>query len=187
MSEHELIQRARQGDQAAWERLVRLHQEPAFRLAYLMLGDADAADDVAQETFIRAFRALDRFDASRPLRPWLLRITTNLAYNQRRAVGRYLAVLRRIFADDPHPAPSADAAAGSTWEAQAIWQAIRHLSHADQEIIYLHYFLELSVVETAETLGVAPGTVKSRRHRALERLREIVAREFPGLGEEHPA
>ncbi len=68
MSEAKLIGRARQGDEAAWEILVRQHQEAAFRLAYLLLGDADEAEDVAQETFIRAFRSLDRFDPDRPLR-----------------------------------------------------------------------------------------------------------------------
>jgi RNA polymerase sigma-70 factor (ECF subfamily) len=187
VSEPDLIQRARQGDQAAWESLVRLHQEPAFRLAYLLLGDADEADDVAQETFIRAFGALDRFDTSRPLRPWLLRITTNLAYNQRRAVGRYLAAVRRIFAAEPQPVQHTDAENDWLEEAQALWQAVRRLSRADQEIIYLHYFLELTVAETAEALGVAPGTVKSRRHRALERLRVIVILEFPALQEEHQA
>jgi len=186
VSEPELVQRARQGDQAAWERLVHLHQEPAFRLAYLLLGDADEADDVAQETFIRAFRALDSFDTSRPLRPWLLRITTNLAYNQRRGVGRYLAAVRRIFAAEPQPAPHTDAE-HDHWEAQALWQAVRRLNRADQEIIYLHYFLELSVAETAEALDVALGTVKSRRHRALGRLRALVDREFPALREEHQA
>jgi RNA polymerase sigma-70 factor (ECF subfamily) len=186
VSEPELVQRARQGDQAAWGRLVHLYQEPAFRLAYLLLGDADEAEDVAQETFIRAFRALDSFDTSRPLRPWLLRITTNLAYNQRRGVGRYLAAVRRILAAEPLPAPHIDAE-HDHWAAQALWQAVRRLNRADQEIIYLHYFLELSVAETAQALGIAPGTVKSRRHRALGRLRAIVDQEFPALQEEYQA
>ncbi|MBV9786854.1 MAG: hypothetical protein JOZ51_01680, partial [Chloroflexi bacterium] len=72
VDQSDLIVRAQQGDGTAWEHLVRQHQDAVFRLAYLLLGDADDADDVAQETFIRAFGALDRFDPSRPLRPWLL-------------------------------------------------------------------------------------------------------------------
>ena len=68
MSDENLISRARRGDQAAWEALVREHQQPVFRLAYLLLGTADEAEDVAQETFVRAFRALDRFDIERPAR-----------------------------------------------------------------------------------------------------------------------
>ena len=77
--------------------LVRAHQTPVFRLAYLLLGSADEAEDVTQETFIRAYRSLGRFDTSRPLRPWLFKIAANLAHNQRRSMGRYLAALGRLF------------------------------------------------------------------------------------------
>jgi RNA polymerase sigma-70 factor (ECF subfamily) len=88
VSELNLVNQARQGDEAAWSTLVAQHQEGVFRLAYLLLSDADEAKDVAQEAFIRAFRSLDRFDPTRPMRPWLLQITANLARNRRRAIGR---------------------------------------------------------------------------------------------------
>ena len=68
-------------------------------------------------------------------------------------------------------------------EAEVLWSAVRRLSVADQQIIYLRYFLDLSEAETMEALGVAPGTVKSRLHRALLRLRMVVDREYPGLRE----
>ena len=177
MSDADLIRHARQGDELAYEALVRQHQEAVFRLAYLLLGDAGDADDVAQETFIRAFRTLDRFDASRPMRPWLLQIAANLARNHRRSVGRYLAALQRMVRADPEILAPANSAANSErqhWEAQALWQSVRRLERTDQEIIYLRYFLELSEAETAETLGIAAGTVKSRLHRALGRLRGIM-------------
>ncbi|MCG8353664.1 MAG: RNA polymerase sigma factor [Chloroflexales bacterium] len=184
MSEADLIHRARQGDEAAWETLVQVHQEPVFRLAYLLLGDADDADDAAQETFIRAFRALASFDGKRPLRPWLLRITTNLAHNRRRSVRRYLAALQRALSLAPEPVePFCDHSA-IQWEAQALWQAVQRLGCTDQEIIYLRYFLDLSEAETARTLEIAPGTVKSRLSRALGRLRTVVDREFPALRQE---
>jgi len=170
----------------AWSALVEQQQEAVFRLAYLLLGDADAAKDVAQETFIRAFYALDGFDSSRPLRPWLLSITANLARNRRRALGRYLAALSRWFQKAPLPVgPDPRDEHLRQWQAQTLWQAVRRLGPADQEIIYLRYFLELSVAETAEAVGVAPGTVKSRLHRALERLRAVVETEFPALRKEH--
>lgn len=174
MSDSDLVSRARQGDELAYEALVQQHQEAIFRLAYLLLGDRGDADDVAQETFIRAFRALDRFDTARPLRPWLLQIAANLARNHRRAIGRYFAVLQRMVRANPElfepstPADSHDA------ESAALWQSVRRLERADQEIIYLRYFLELSEAETADTLGIAPGTVKSRLHRALGRLRGVM-------------
>jgi RNA polymerase sigma-70 factor (ECF subfamily) len=184
MNNPDLIARACQGDASAWETLVRQHQQAVFRLAYLMLGDGDEAEDVAQEVFIRAFHALTRFDATRPLRPWLLRITTNLVNNRRRSVGRYLAAVRRWFhaASDDNLAV-VEERSQQQWESETLWQAIRRLSQVDQEVIYLRYFLELSVAETGEVLGVAAGTVKSRLARATGRLQAVIAREFPALQE----
>jgi RNA polymerase sigma-70 factor (ECF subfamily) len=179
LEEADLIRRARAGDDAAYERLVRQYQEAVFRLAYLLLGSADDAEDTAQEVFIRAHRALNSFDESRPLRPWLLAITANTARNRRRAFGRYVAALRRLIV--PEYSPSAEAE--SALEAQALWQAVKCLSEIDQEVIYLRYFLELSVNEAAEAMNVEPGTVKSRLSRALGRLRDVIERDFPLLYE----
>ncbi len=178
--EADLIRRARAGDDAACEQLVREHQQAVFRLAYLFVGSAADAEDVAQEVFIKALKALDRFDEARPLRPWLLSITANTARNRRRAFGRYVAALRRLIVPEVSIAAQVDA----RLEAQALWQAVRRLSAADQEVIYLRYFLELSVTEAAEAMQVEPGTVKSRLSRALGRLRDVIERDFPLLAEE---
>ncbi len=183
MVEAEWIVRACQGDEAAYEALVRQHQEAVFQLAYLFTGDADEAEDIAQETFIAALRALPRFDTTRPMRPWLLRITANLAHNRRRSLGRYLNALRRTLLAEPPGEATAEAESAQRWEAQALWEAVRRLSSTDQEVIYLRYFMELSINETADVLKVEPGTVKSRLSRALERLRGVVQRDFPVLYE----
>ena len=192
MNEADQIIQARQGTAtvniAAWATLVSQHQDALFRLAYLMVGDADEAEDVAQEAFIRAFYALDRFDSTRPLRPWLLQIVRNLAHNRRRSVRRYLATVGRWWqtAAMSEAAPTIAEPTGIIREqkAQELWQAVQQLAASDQEVIYLRYFLELSVADTAVTLGVAEGTVKSRLSRALVRLRSVVEREFPGLQRE---
>lgn len=185
----DLIASARQGAAEAWEAILAHHQEAVFRLAYLLLGDADDAQDVAQEAFIRAYRALDQFDPERPLRPWLLRIAANLARNRRRTLGRYLAALQRALLAEPRPTESApvEALSAQQMAAQALWQAVRRLSSADQEVIYLRYFLEAQESEMAAALHVAPGTVKSRLHRALGRLRTVITAEFPELREKMPA
>lgn len=181
MTDAELIARARRGDDAAWETLIRQNQEAVFRLAYLILGDPADADDIAQETFIRAYRALDHFDTTRAARPWLLSIAANLARNRLRSVGRYVAALQRFLRADPDAL--APAAAPEASDSQLLWLAVRRLNDADQEIIYLRYFSEMSEVETAEALQIAAGTVKSRTHRALGRLRAVVEKEFPSLRE----
>lgn len=181
MSDEELVTRACAGDVAAWERLMRAYQEPVFRLAYLLLRDADDAEDVAQETFIRAHSALASFDTARPLRPWLLRIATNLARNRRRSFRRSLAAFQRAFALAPHTT-TLDESAG--WERQTLWSAVGQLGANDQEVLYLRYFLDLSEADAARTLAVPQGTVKSRTSRALARLRELIDREFPALRSE---
>jgi len=179
----DLISRARRGEDAAWEIVVREHQEAIFRLAYLLLGDAHEAEDVAQNTFVRAFRALNTFDASRPLRPWLLRIAANLAHNHRRSISRYMAMVKRAMSAPPEHASLGERTA-QQWEAQTLWEAVRRLSSREQEVVYLRYFLDLSEAEMAAALDVPPGTVKSRLHRALGRLRAVVDQDFPALREE---
>lgn len=185
MDESTLVRRAANGEAAAWEPLVLAHQEAVFRLSYLLLGDPDDADDVAQETFLRAWNHLRRFDTTRPLRPWLLSIASHLASNRRRSAGRYFAALTRAFRSEPTTSTSSEERSAQHMEASDLWKAVRNLSVPDQQIIYLRYFLDLPVAETAQVLQVAEGTVKSRLSRALERLRRIIQQDFPVLAEGH--
>ena len=178
MDESTLVRHAANGDAAAWESLMVAHQQAVFRLAYLLLGDPDDAEDTAQESFLRAWKYLKRFDSTRPLRPWLLSITANLARNRRRSAGRYVAALMRAFRDEPASVRIEDTSVQNL-EANELWRAVQNLSVADQQIIYLRYFLDLSVTETSQALQVAEGTVKSRLSRALEKLRNIIQQDFP--------
>jgi RNA polymerase sigma-70 factor (ECF subfamily) len=182
--EPDLIVSAQHGEAAAWEDLVAQHQEAVFRLAYLLLGDSDDAQDVAQEAFIRAYHALDRFDVSRPMRPWLLHIAANLARNRRRSVGRYVAALQRAFRAEPGQTTGragVEAITGQKMESERLWQAVQRLREPEQHVIYLRYFLELPEADMAAALDIAPGTVKSRLHRALKRLRAVIETDFPEL------
>jgi RNA polymerase sigma-70 factor (ECF subfamily) len=185
VDEAALVRHAINGEAAAWEPLVLAHQEAVFRLCYLLLGDSDEAQDVAQETFLRAWKHLKRFDATRPLRPWLLSIASNLASNRRRSAGRYFAALTRAFQNEAHTSYSIEEKSTLQMEANDLWKAVRHLSLPDRQIIYLRYFLDLPVSETAQALNIAEGTVKSRSSRALERLRGIIQQDFPVLIEGH--
>jgi len=182
LDESTLIHRAQSGDMAAWEPLVLAHQESVFRYAYLLLGDPDDAEDIAQETFLRAWRYLARFDSTRPLRPWLLSITSNLTSNRRRSAGRYLSALMRAFRDEPPPA-TLEEKSTQRLQADHLREAVKTLNMTDQQIVYLRYFLDLSVAETAQVLNIAQGTVKSRLSRALEKLRNIIRDDFPVLSE----
>jgi len=174
------------GDTAAWEALMRAHQEAVFRLAYLIVGDPDDAEDVAQETFLRAWKHLRGFDATRLLRPWLLSIASNLSSNRRRSAGRYFAALTRAFRDEPAPATVEDKSSEKS-QADELWKAVQKLNMQDQQIVYLRYFLNLPIAEAAQVLQVAEGTIKSRLSRALEKLREIINHDFPLLQEGYKA
>jgi RNA polymerase sigma-70 factor (ECF subfamily) len=168
--EADLIERARHGDVAAFEELVRAHQEIAFRTAWIASGGTDDAEDAAQEGFMKAFAALHRFRADAPFRPWLLTIVANEARNRRRSAGRREALALRVptLTDVEHSPESASLA---TERRQELLEAFQRLSDADREIISYRYLLELSEAETAAALGVPVGTVKSRLSRALDRLR----------------
>lgn len=172
-----LIERAAQGDNDAWAQIMRQQQEAIFRLAWLLLDDAAEAEDVAQETFLHAYRALARFDVTRPLRPWLLQIAHNLASNRRRGLRRAWKRLQLLLVGENHAQAAKDAFEVSA-EVDALWRSVRQLGAGDQQVIFLRYYLELSIEECAQSLEVAPGTVKSRLHRALARLRVAAQEEF---------
>jgi len=177
--ETECIRQARQDDAFAWEEIVHRYQQPVFRLAYLILGDAAEAEEIAQEVFVRAYLALDKFDERRPFRPWVMQITRNLARNHRRSLGRYWANVRRWWQQQPEPVELPRHQQNAN--AQLLWQAVRQLKPAWQEAVYLRYFLELSEAETAAALAIARGTVKSRLHRALAELKDMIEEEFVEL------
>jgi RNA polymerase sigma-70 factor (ECF subfamily) len=117
------------------------------------------------------------------LRPWLLSIASNLSRNRLRSAGRYLAALTRAVRADPIPPASTEEKSAQRMQAGELWEAVRSLNMPDQQIVYLRYFLDLSVTETAQVLQVAEGTVKSRMSRALEKLRLIIRQDFPALSE----
>ena len=171
--EADLIERARHGDVAAFEALVRAHQEICFRAAWISSGAADDAEDAAQEAFMKAFAALPRFRAGAPFRPWLLTIVANEARNRRRSANRRAALTLRI-PDEPHE-PSSEASAIANETRRTLLDAVNQSPDADREVVSYRYLLEMSEAETAAVLVVPVGTVKSRLSRALEKLRTLMA------------
>ena len=170
-TESVLLSRARGGDLDAYDQLVRLHQQTAFRTALVLTGNAADAEEAAQDGFVKAWRALGRFDAARPFRPWLLTIVANEARNRRRAAGRREALALRAEAGAGAPAGSPEGALLVAERDSALAAALERLDARDREVIACRYLLELSEAETAAALGCRVGTVKSRLSRALARLR----------------
>ena len=178
----ELVARAKRGDAAAYEELVRRHQAIALRTAYLVAGNDADAQEAAQDAFVKAYRALGRFRHGSPFRPWLLRIVANEARNRRRSAGRRQALALRAVADAApgDAAPSPEAALVSAERREELMAVINRLGDDHRLVLSCRYFLDLSEDETAAALGVRRGTVKSRLARALERLRAELAEEHDG-------
>lgn len=171
--ESDLIERAKRGDGDAVEELVRRYQDVAFRVAYLITGDAEEAKDAAQSAFIKAYYALPRFRPGAPLRPWLLRIVANEARNRRTATGRHPTLALSAAADRPSgdAAPSPEEAAIAGERRHALLAAVDGLREDERLVIAYRYFLDLSEAEMADALEIPRGTVKSRLSRALARVR----------------
>jgi RNA polymerase sigma factor (sigma-70 family) len=171
----EAIARARGGDVAAYEELVRRYQDVALRTAYLVCPETDA-DDAVQEAFLKAYAALPRFRDGAPFRPWLLRIVANEARNRRRSARRRTGLAQRA-ADVAGLAVELSPEHGylAAEERTALFTAINSLRNEDREVIGARFLLDLSEAETAESLGIPRGTVKSRTSRALRRLHEALA------------
>jgi RNA polymerase sigma-70 factor, ECF subfamily len=172
LDEAELVRRALDGESDAYRTIVETYTQLAFRTAYLITGSSADAEEVTQEAFIRAHRALPRFSRGRPLRPWLMTIVANEARNRRRSNEQRLTLpLAPDFEGSGDAAPSPEMPVLAADRRAHIGEALQRLSPNDRDVIVCRFYLELSEQETASVLGIRRGTVKSRLSRALERLR----------------
>ena len=170
------IARARAGDLDAYEVLVARYSAAAHRTAAL-LGAGDDAEDVVQEAFVKAYRALGRFKTEATFRPWLLQIVANETMNLHRSARRRSGLTLRL-AQIGDSTPAGDDPAGEAVRDERrrlLLAAVRELPEKDQQVLTCRYFLELSEAETATVLGWPAGSVKSRLSRALVRLRTKLA------------
>lgn len=173
LAEDDLVAQAKLGDTRAYGALIQEHQTIAFRTAYLITASAADAEDAVQEAAVKAYRALGRFRAGKPFRPWFLAIVANEARNRRRSAGRRERLALRA-AEDPlsgGAVPSPEAAILEAEQRAELLAAVDELREDDRLAIACRYFLGLSEEETASALGWRRGTVKSRTSRALDRLR----------------
>jgi RNA polymerase sigma-70 factor, ECF subfamily len=170
--ERRLVRDAQRGSVEALESLFRREWPRAYRAAYLVVHDAAAAEDIAQEAFLAAVRALDRFDRRRPFGPWMHRIVVNRAIDVTRA-----RTLRREV--DPASAETEEAPPDrpSLPFSSELLEALRGLGPEQRAIVALRYLFDYTPGEIAAALELPRGTVNSRLRRALDRLAEILTAE----------
>jgi RNA polymerase sigma-70 factor, ECF subfamily len=161
-----LVRDAQRGSSDALEELFRRHWRRAHRAAYLVIGDPGAAEDIAQEAFLSAIRALDRFDRRRPFGPWLHRITVNRAIDFARA--------RSLRAEQALVGAAETAASPPDAIADDLMAALAALDPEHRAAVVLRYVLEYTPGEIAAMLDLPRGTVNSRLRRGLDRLRPTI-------------
>jgi RNA polymerase sigma-70 factor, ECF subfamily len=161
-----LVRSAQRGSEDALEELFRRHWRPTHRAAFLVIHDSAAAEDIAQESFLAAIRALDRFDRRRPFGPWLHRIAVNRAidWSRSRKLRREVAVPDETLREE----------GGANQLSDELIAALAELAPEQRAVVVLRYLLDYTPGEIGAMLGMPRGTVNSRMRRALDRLRPLI-------------
>lgn len=174
MEGKDLICRAARGDAEAFRQLVEAYQTPAYRLAARMCGP-DSAEDVTQEAFLAAWRALPEFRGDCRFSTWLYRLVSNAAIDclRREKKHRDTGDVDDLELPDGGPSPQEQAERSDTRD--AVRRALDRLSPEHRQVLLLRFMQELDYGEIARALNVSEGTVKSRINRAKSKLREVLA------------
>jgi RNA polymerase sigma-70 factor (ECF subfamily) len=173
--ESEWLAQAQQGDEQAFARLVEQYQTPVFNLCYRMLGDPYEAEDAAQETFLRAYRAMRRYDPNRPFATWLLSIASHYCIDLIRRRRMRLVPIDSLPGEViPDPGITPETALRESEEQQQMQELLAELSPTDRSAVVLYYWYEYSYEEIAAALSLTVSAVKSRLHRARRALAEAL-------------
>jgi RNA polymerase sigma-70 factor (ECF subfamily) len=180
-----LVARCKRDDRAAFDELMIRYQEEIFRLAVRMINDRERARDIAQECFLRAFRAIKNFRGQSSFSTWIYRITLNLCYNERHSRRRAMAAATfslNVGSDEdessidlPDGSQEPGATASTSELQDKILRAIESLDEAHRTVVILRDINDQSYQEIAKVLGCPVGTVRSRLHRARMELRDLLA------------
>jgi RNA polymerase sigma-70 factor, ECF subfamily len=165
----DLLDRFHLGDASAFDELMERYHRPVYQFAYRLTGDRDAAEDLAQEVFVRAYRGLSGFRRASSLKTWLFRIAIRAARHQRPGAGRP-AVVDSLELGSPDALASLERRERET----ELARAIARLSPRQRTTLVLRVAHELTFKEIAEVMGSALGTVKATYHQAVARLQTLV-------------
>ncbi len=169
----EVVARCLDGQHDAFRQLVERYGDLVYRTVYLMTHDRTLAEDLTQETFAHAWRGLETFRRDAAFRPWLMRIAANRVVSHRRR--RLLAIVPLAWGERrASESASPEERLRLAEDRDEMRDAIATLPHAQRQAVVLRYYAEMSVPEIAQATGWREGTVKSRLHRALARLRSLL-------------
>ncbi|MFM8321520.1 MAG: RNA polymerase sigma factor [Chloroflexota bacterium] len=165
--------KALQGDPQAFTELVEAYQRPVFNLCYRMTGNAQDAEDAAQETFLRAYQNLNRYDRSRPFSTWLLSIAAHYCIDQARKRRHPVVAIEELPVPDlPEPGPGMETQLSRKQEQQRVRGLLDRLDPLDRAAVVLYYWYDFSYDEICQSLSLSLSAVKSRLHRARRLMAE---------------
>ncbi len=178
--DRELVHAARAGEILAFDNLFYRYRDGIYRLAMSITKDPSAAEEIVVDTFSRAHRAIERLEPDDSLRPWLYRVAINLSYNRQPRKGLTFSSLEDGAADLPADGESPSEAAERGERRRVVLECVDTLGPKHKVVVVLYYLNSLNLAEIAEIVEVPVGTVKSRLHYALRKLR-VQLSAHPGL------
>ena len=174
-----LIQ-ARKGDDYAFARIVETYQKPVFSLCYRMLGNAEDAEDAAQETFLRAYKSIKKYDQKRSFSTWILSIGAHYCIDQIRKRRFKLVSIEELPVPElPDRRPGVESIISKNEEQQKVRKLLEHLSPTDRACVVMYYWHDFSYDEICQALSLTPSALKSRLHRARRAMAKIWSDNVP--------
>jgi len=174
-TETELIRRCLGGDNAAFSGILGIYQDRIYSFALRLLKNPQAAEDAAQETFVKAFRGLSSYDKTYPFASWLFRIAHNACMDALRAGGRTVSMDEEDFPDLPDTAPGTEIRVAEAMDAERIEALLASLPPLYSEVLLLQYREGMGAADIARVLNAPEGTVKARLFRAREMVKAKLA------------
>jgi len=174
-NEPEWLVRVLEGDDQAFTRLVENYQRPVFNLCYRMLGNAGDAEDAAQESFLRAYKSINRYDPKRPFATWLLSIASHYCIDQlrkRRFTTFSIDNEDHAWLEPPDPGPNPESTLNNREKEAQVQELLGNLGTKDRAAVVMRYWYNYSYEEIADALSLTISAVKSRLHRARKNLAE---------------
>ncbi len=178
MEDSDAIRLLKDGDLMGLEELVKRHQVEAVQAAFLIVGDRDLAEDVAQDAFLKVAGKIHQFKDGRPFRPWFMRIVTNDSIKAAVKAAKSLSLEAMMESNDSSawlrdPGPSPEDLVDRAEERRRVWRALCELTPKERAVVVRRYYLEMRGPEISQTLERSISSVKWSLHAAKERLRSI--------------
>jgi len=183
----QILQYALQGDDAAFSQLVETYQRPVYNLCYRMLGNAQDAEDAAQETFLKAYKSMRKYDNERPFPTWILSIAAHHCIDQIRRRRLPLVSIEELPVPDvPEKSPDMEMKLSDKEDRSRIRALLAVLDLTDRALVVMYYWYDFSYDEIGQALNLTESAVKSRLHRARRAMaqRWLENQHAPGMAAE---